>query len=92
MSVSSSIKPISAIKKNVGGFFKYSYLTPDAKEVQLNLANDIYGCAIGPMPAEDFLNRFMPVVHQANLEVDKDFFSGLPTGCTETDMYQPFVS
>lgn len=82
----------SGIWPTAESYSTHSKFTPLAKDIQLKVAKDIFSCAIGAMPAQEFLDRFLPRALKVNTEADEDFFADLPNGCHETDMYEPFVS
>ncbi|KAK7688402.1 hypothetical protein QCA50_008775 [Cerrena zonata] len=84
-------KPISAIRKTTRGYFTFSKVAPRSKEIQQNVAKDVFGCAIGPMPPRDFLNKFMPTTRATRLKVESDFFHGIPTTGLEKDMCESFT-
>ncbi|KAK7688392.1 hypothetical protein QCA50_008765 [Cerrena zonata] len=85
---------ISAIKKTARGYHTYSKVIPRSREIQLDVAKEAYGSSVGPIPAEEFLDRFMPTSRENMSKVNKvetDFFHGIPTKGLEKDMCKSFV-
>ncbi|KAK7688371.1 hypothetical protein QCA50_008744 [Cerrena zonata] len=91
MTTQKSNKLISAIKKTTSSYYANSRIQPSSMEIHRGVAKDNFGCSIGPMPVQDFLDRFMPTTRKSELKVAPDFFESIPTDGNEKERYQPFV-
>lgn len=91
--MSATDEPLSTVKRAIPGWLQFFHGTPKAQELQGQLALDMYGSAIGPMPIDLFMNEFMPKNSSFDMAVPKDFFSktGILKGPNELAMYSPLV-
>ena len=83
---------ISIVRNTTTGHSKHSDITPLAKDAYKGVENDLRGCCIGPMPVEEYLKRYMPILVEHTFDVDPGFFDEISNIDRETDRYQPFVS
>ena len=82
---------ISIVRTTTTGHSQHSRVTPLAEDAQKGVAKDLQGCCIGPMPPDEFYDKYLPNSGRV-FSVDLDFFDGINNDDPETDRYKPFVS
>ena len=87
------LEPVSTLRNTTTEYDKHSSTSLSAADAHKGVAKDMAGCSIGPMPIQEFLDRFMPDHKKKPLgEIDANFFESIPGSGHETKRYLPFVS
>ena len=85
-------KPVSVVTNTTTGYSRHSTTTPLAKNAQKSVAKELQGTTIGPVPRQEFLDRYVPDHREDPTTVRPDFFKMVSNEDLEVDRYQPFVS
>lgn len=93
-------KPGSFFRPTTDSYYAHSATVPDAQTLQHEVAKDMCGMSIGPVPVKSFLDRYLPTKHPHRRRFAKGTFRDVQPGSSanskaglgEKAMYKPLVS